>query len=62
MGGRGGARRREEKKPTGGGEEEGDGGWKRPREVVREEGWEREEWPETVMDMGGAESSGAWSS
>jgi hypothetical protein len=61
MEGRRGARRREEKKPSGGGEEGGSGWW-RPRGLVREEGWEREERPETVMVMGGAESSAALSS
>jgi hypothetical protein len=53
MEGRSAARRREEKKPTA---EEGseEGAWKRPRGSEREDGWEREQWPETEMDSTGA--------
>jgi hypothetical protein len=58
MVGRSAVRRREEKKPMGAGEED-EGGWKRPRESEREEGWEREQWPETEMESAGAGGAAA---
>jgi hypothetical protein len=52
MEGRSAVRRREEKKPMGAGAGE-EWGWKRPRESERDEGWEREQWPETEMESAG---------
>ena len=59
--GRSAVRRREEKKPTA---EEGseEGGWNWPRGSEREEGCEREQWPEMEMESAGAGGAAARSS
>ncbi|CAO2153547.1 unnamed protein product [Urochloa humidicola] len=59
MEGRSSVRRREEKKPTAAERSAEDGGWKRPRGSEKEDGWEREQWPETEMESAGG-GTGRW--